>query len=302
MAPNDMKQPPDTPDSATPQAAGLGQQAEEALAEDPATIQKMFRELEAHLIEIEMRDEELRRTHAQLAASHARYLDHYELAPVGFVTVSDAGLILEANPAASALLGIARAELIGQPLTRFIFSEHPPPYFQYHSQIFATGTTQTREVRMRDRDGGPSWVLVSATAHDGGGQPLWRVVLTDITGLKQAEARLRESEERFRLLVEQTPDGIFVADSGGRYTDVNQAGAEMLGYTREEILRLTFTDVLAATEIPRLPSQLAALASGTVSRNEWGFRRNGTRRTRTPTTCVSPTAASRKCRAWPCRA
>jgi len=66
-----------------------------------------------------MQNEELRRTQADLEASRARYFDLYDLAPVGYFTISERGLILEANLTAATLLGVARGALIKQPLTRF---------------------------------------------------------------------------------------------------------------------------------------------------------------------------------------
>ncbi|MDR3581596.1 MAG: PAS domain S-box protein [Oryzomonas sp.] len=89
----------------------------------------------------------------------------------------------------------------------------------------------------------------------------------------RAENALRLSEERFRGLVEQAPEGIFVADAQGRYLDVNPAGAQMLGYTQEEICRMGIADVLALEEVARLPEKVARLAGGTVDRNEWRFKR-----------------------------
>ncbi len=90
---------------------------------------------------------------------------------------------------------------------------------------------------------------------------------------RQAEEAQRRSEERFRLLVEQALDGIFVSDAAGRYVDVNSAGQMMLGYTRDEILSRTFADVLAPEEASRLAPLLAELAEGHVTRSEWRFRR-----------------------------
>ncbi len=95
----------------------------------------------------------------------------------------------------------------------------------------------------------------------------------DITERKRAEEAIRESEERFRLLVEQAVDGIFLANAQGRYIDVNTAGARMLGYTHEEVCRLSVTDVVSPADISRMPAQMSALASGSVTTNEWQFRR-----------------------------
>src|ERR1700746_1885157 len=69
---------------------------------------------------------------------------------------------------------------------------------------------------------------------------------------KKAEESLRRREEHFRILVEQASDGIFISDETGKYVDVNSAGAEMLGYTREEILRLSISDVVNAEERHRV--------------------------------------------------
>ena len=88
-----------------------------------------------------------------------------------------------------------------------------------------------------------------------------------------AEAALRKSEEHFRLLVEQASDGIFLADSQGRYVDVNTAGAQMLGYTRQEILNLSICDVTAPSDVARIASELSRFAEGATIRSEWTFRR-----------------------------
>jgi len=90
---------------------------------------------------------------------------------------------------------------------------------------------------------------------------------------KEAEAALRKSEEHFRILVEQASDGIFLADSEGRYLDANTAGAEMLGYRRDEIVRLSLADVLASEELPRLAPEIARFDGGEVIQSEWKFRR-----------------------------
>jgi len=72
-----------------------------------------------------------------------------------------------------------------------------------------------------------------------------------------AEDALRESEERFRGLVEQAVDGIFLADAQGHYVNANNSGAQMLGYTLEEIRKLSVTDVIFPEEVARMPKQMS---------------------------------------------
>lgn len=90
---------------------------------------------------------------------------------------------------------------------------------------------------------------------------------------RQAEKDLRRSEEYYRILVEQASDGIFIADDEGKYLEVNSAGAEMLGYTRDEIMQGNIADIVDGDEIPRIAQELALLLGGETIRSEWKFRR-----------------------------
>ena len=125
--------------------SALRQRAMTALREDaaqppqnaalpwPVAAQEMLHELRVHQIELEMQNEDLRRAQAALDTAHSRYFDLYDLAPVGYVSLSAAGLILQSNRAASALLGASPNELANQQISRFIFrddqdSDYPVSY------------------------------------------------------------------------------------------------------------------------------------------------------------------------------
>jgi PAS domain S-box-containing protein len=131
------------------------------------------------------------------------------------------------------------------------------------------------EYRIRCKDGSWKWVLDRGICQRDADGRVVRMAgsESDITVRKQAEEALRRSEERYRGLVEQAVDGIFVSDAQGHYLDVNSAGAAMLGYTREEILRLGIPDVIAPDEMPRLAPHVAELGEGGVNLSEWRFRR-----------------------------
>ncbi|MDI1446378.1 ATP-binding protein [Polyangium sp. 6x1] len=81
-----------------------------------------------------------------------------------------------------------------------------------------------------------------------------------------------EAQARLAALVEQAPDGIFVADLEGRYTDVNTAGCRMLGYAREEILGKTMVDFIPPRDVPRLSHAREHLLAGSVEVAEWRLR------------------------------
>ena len=109
--------------------------------------------LRVHQVELEMQNEELRRAHVELEALRGRYFDLYELAPVGFCTLSEKGLILEANVRTAAMLGMNRSALVKQPFTRFILPEDQDIYYQKRKTLLATGKPQAWEMRMLHSDG-----------------------------------------------------------------------------------------------------------------------------------------------------
>lgn len=100
----------------------------------------------------------------------------------------------------------------------------------------------------------------------------------DLIERTKSEDALRKSETRFRELVEQTPDGIFLTDANGRYIDVNPAGCELLGLTREEILSSALPDMIVPEQKHRIPEEVARFDAGTIVRSEWCMlRKDGTR-------------------------
>ena len=196
--------------SATPQAITLQRNAEKIAREkadwspkkqealSPEETLRILHELQVHQIELEMQNDELRRTQAELDGSRARYFDLYDLAPVGYVTVSEQGLILEANLTAATLLGVSRGTLVKLLLTRFILKEDQAIYYLHRKQLLDTGEPQMCELRMVKKDGTAFWAHLAATvAKDEGGVTVYRVVMSDITEHKQAEEALHESEQRY---------------------------------------------------------------------------------------------------------
>lgn len=74
----------------------------------PEVMWHTLHELRAHQIELEMQNEELRQAQVEMEASKERYFDLYHLAPVGYLTMSKVGVVLDANLTAGTLLGLAR--------------------------------------------------------------------------------------------------------------------------------------------------------------------------------------------------
>jgi PAS domain S-box-containing protein len=170
----------------------------------PEDARRLLHELRVHQIELEMQNEELRRAQAELEASRARYFDLYDLAPVGYFTLSEQGLILEANLTAAKLLGVERQTLLKQPLTRFILPDDQDIYYRHRKQLFETGAPQVCEMRMLCADAAPFWARMDATAaQDADGSPVCRAVVSDVTEHTRAKEALRQSETRYKALASE---------------------------------------------------------------------------------------------------
>jgi len=167
----------------------------------PEETRQTLHELKVHQIELEIQNEELRRAQVELDAARSRYFDLYDLAPVGYCTLSEPGLVLEANLTAVNLLGVARADLVKQPLSRFILREDQDIYYLHRKQLFETGEPQACELRMVKKDGTVFWTHLEATAaQDDDGALLFRTVLSDITPRKLMEEEKSKLEAQNRQL------------------------------------------------------------------------------------------------------
>ena len=192
-------------------------------------MQKTVHELKVHQLELEMQNEELRRAQLELDASRERYFDLYDLAPVAYCTVSEQGQILEVNIAAATLLGVARSNLVGQRISRFIVKAYQDTYYLNNKRMFTAGEPQAFELQMSKGDGANFWVNMTTTfAHDASGTRVQRMVLNDVTDAKITAAAIQASEARFRAMVEGLPDAI-VVHRDGKIIFVNPATLNMFG-------------------------------------------------------------------------
>ncbi|MEK6279301.1 MAG: PAS domain S-box protein [Acidobacteriota bacterium] len=118
------------------------------------------------------------------------------------------------------------------------------------------------EFRGRRKDGVLIDLEASVSTHTVDGKTFITTTIRDIAERKRAEEALRQSESKYRLLMEQASDGIHTYDSTGNFVDTNSKLCEMLGYTREEMLRLNVKDLIPPEDLTGAPVLFDQLRNG----------------------------------------
>ncbi len=193
-------------------------------------VKELFHEMGSFQIELEMQNEELRNAQRELETSRRRYADLYDFAPIAYFTLSDTGQIAQVNLTGADLIGMQKSLLVGKKIYRFIKKEDLG-IFKFHcQQVFETQTVQNCEIGMEKFDGTPFFArLQSISATDDESEAVCiRTAVSDITELRLTLQALKESEEKYRSLVELSPDAIAVHREGN-FLYINPAGAMLFG-------------------------------------------------------------------------
>src|SRR6185369_15545707 len=186
----------------------------------------------------------LRQKEARLAAER-KYRQIFENVSEGIFQSTPEGFYLMANPALARIHGFnSPRELIRscRDISREIYVD-PARREEFKRLVETDGSVRDFELETFRKDGSPIWLSVNARAvRDDAGKILYyEGTARDITQRKQAEQALRESEERYRELFENSKDALYVHDMDGCYTSVNRAAERLSGYTREELIGQHFS-------------------------------------------------------------
>jgi two-component system sensor kinase FixL len=180
------------------------------------------------------------------------------------------GAMIDANKTFLDLMGYDRSDLEERRL--FWQNLTPPEYLEVSraevEKFLATGRVGPYEKEYFCKDGSRKWLLFAGSSL-GGNQCVEFCV--DISARKKAEAALRESEEKFRSLIDQASDAFFLHDENGRFLEVNRQACDSLGYARDELLRMSVFDV--QVDLDRAGAQREAAEPGDPRTIEGCYRR-----------------------------
>ena len=230
----------------------------------PADIRQLIEDLQVHQIELEMQNEELRRVQQDLEKTRDKYSDLYDFSPACYFTINEKGIVTEANLTATAMTGVEKRLLIGRPFSDFIVKDDRDIFYLHRRKLYETMTSQTCELRIRQTEGSEFYAHLKSIVvpENKTNCNLIRTAVTDIHARKQAEDALRDSEKRYRRLVETMQEGLGMADQNYQFTYVNERFCEILGYLRDEIIGRRLIDFVHDDYKALMKDQMARRQQG----------------------------------------
>jgi diguanylate cyclase (GGDEF)-like protein/PAS domain S-box-containing protein len=228
------------------------------LAADPKS---MRHDLQVHQIELELQNEELRLAKDALEASHARYIDLYDLAPVGYCTVtSDKDIVVQANLTLASLLGVPRNALVNRPFSSHVMREDQDSWYLLRKQCLGSEETKSCELRIHDVQQTPFWALLSVRAVVGNdGTHNLHISLRDVSAFRLTRDKLVASEERYRTLAQDMPLYVVATLPDGTLTYLNDAFAGLVGVHAHDLVGRNYFEALSAQDKARAEALLASL-------------------------------------------
>ena len=228
-----------------------------------------------HVTELEQVETQYKGTLESLERSGRTYYDLYDNAPDMFVFVdAKTANIIRCNQTVVQALGYTREEIIGNS----IFERYHPDCIEDAHKVFQsfveTGEVHDAELVLKRKDGSKIDVSLNVSSiRDEEENVLYgRLVWRNITRHKRAEKALRRSETRYRTLFGESRDAVYMNTREGKILDVNQAGLDLLGYTRDELIGMNVRKLYVHPE-DRSVFQREIEQKGSVRDYELKFRR-----------------------------
>ena len=175
--------------------------------------------------------------------------DNYKLLfdniPISFVLVDSNGQIVDINAATENIFGFERGDLIGFKLAELytVPAANKIPMNKAFDQLLKDGIFGPEDIQIYDKHKNLIWVNVIASKIEIEKKIFIQVLTQDISQRKILEQEVRESEKRYRGLYEASPNSLTVTDSKGIILNVNSATEKIFGYTKQEVIGKSYTDL-----------------------------------------------------------
>jgi PAS domain S-box-containing protein len=197
----------------------------------PEEVHRLVYELELNREELEAKNRELLDAHRRLGAYRDRYVDLYDSAPLGYVTLDEDGYVQEINLAGAKLLGTEREGLIGYPFADHVAKEDVPALLEHVRKCVSEHQEAVSELHLVAKDGRPIAVQLRSlpVAEPEMQVTLCKTAITDITEHRKMEEAVRQSQAFLQTIIDAIPDPMLVVGRDYRILLANRVAREMAG-------------------------------------------------------------------------
>ena len=166
------------------------------------TAEALIHELRVHQIELEIQAEELMRAKLAVEESRDTFLDLYDFAPLGYLTLNDKALITGVNLSGAAILGIDRSRLLMAPFSKFMSEKDADQWHRYFMNVLSHGGKQSCTLMLTPENGSPFPARLEGIriTDSSDGTPTVRVAVSDISDIRHVEDALLLSNKKLNLL------------------------------------------------------------------------------------------------------
>lgn len=222
-----------------PPTTELRRRAESRLREHPAKkltvadradAQRTLQELQIHQIELELQNEELKLTKAEVDAGLEKYTDLYDFAPVGYFTLTSDGTIQQVNLTGTSMVGVQRSRLLGQRFGALLEPQCLQDFNNFLTRVFVDDVRHSGDFELLIPGQPPLFVNIAAKRRIN--EKECHAVVMDISVRKEAEL----ASARLAAIIEFSDDGIIGKNLDSIITSWNMGAEKIFGYSSEEMV------------------------------------------------------------------
>ncbi|MEI8114654.1 MAG: ATP-binding protein [Bacteroidia bacterium] len=237
---------------------------------------RLLHELEAYQIELEMINDELVQAKDREAVAAKKYMELYDLAPTGYVSLSPDGEIIQLNVMGAKMLGKERSLLLNRRFAVYISEDSKQVYHEFHKKLKTSNVQETCELSLTAPDGSASYFQLSGIATSNKEQYL--ITMYDISKRKLAQESLSLSEKKMEDIIFCVGDRVWETDENGIYTSSVNKGINHFGYQDDEIVGKSMFDFMLPEEAKKnraIFSEIAANKLNIKDLENWHIQKDG---------------------------